>query len=120
MPTDRPNAAELVAAARNFLLQYAAPNLEGQLAFHARVAANALAIVERELAEGPVMDGREKTRLAALLGREADLQTLNRELAQRIREGTLDDKRAAVLDHLRQTSADKLAIAKPNYLIAKD
>ena len=44
------------------------------------------------------------------------LETLNRELAAQIRNGFLDDRKAEVLDHLRQTSIDKLAIAKPNYL----
>ena len=116
MPTDRPNAVELVAAVRAFLLEHAVPNTQGQLAFHARVAANALGIVERELMQGPVMDTAERERLAALLGQDSDLETLNRELAAQIRNGFLDDRKAEVLDHLRQTSIDKLAIAKPNYL----
>jgi hypothetical protein len=120
MPTDRPTAAELVSAVRSFLLEHAVPNTEGQLAFHARVAANALGIVERELAQGPAMDRDEKARLAAILNRDADLETLNRDLAARIRDGSLDDKKAEVLDHLRRTCADKLAIAKPNYLQGKD
>lgn len=120
MPTDRPTAAELVSAVRSFLLEQAAPNLDGQPAFHARVAANALGIVERELAQGADMDSAEKTRLAALLGHDGDLVDLNRELVEQIRAGGLDDKRAEMLDHLRQTSIDKLAIAKPNYLTPKD
>lgn len=120
MPTDRPNTAELVTAVRNFLLEHAAPNLDGQPAFHARVAANALGIVERELAQGPDMDAAEKARLVALLGHDGDLISLNRELAAQLREGGLDDNRAQVLDHLRKTNIDKLALAKPNYLTPKD
>jgi len=116
MPTDRPTAAELVEAVREFLTAHVAPNVDGQLAFHARVAANALAIVERELAQGAAMNEAELARLVALLGRDGDLETLNRELAQRIRSGALDDRRAEVLAHLRQICADKLALANPRYL----
>jgi hypothetical protein len=116
MPTDRPNAVELVSAVRAFLLEHAVPNTQGQLAFHARVAANALGIVERELTQGLAMDTAERERLVTLLGQDTDLESLNRELAARIRDGVLDDRKAEVLDHLRQTSIDKLAIAKPNYL----
>ena len=59
MPTDRPNAAELVEAVREFLEDHVAPNVEGQLAFHARVAINALAIVERTMGQGDAMDDAE-------------------------------------------------------------
>jgi len=116
MPTDRPTAAELVEAVREFLTGQVAPNVDGQLAFHARVAANALAIVERELAQSAAMNEAEWARLVALLGRDGDLETLNRELAQRIRSGDLDNQRAEVLAHLRQTCADKLALANPRHL----
>lgn len=119
MPTDRPNTAELVSAVRNFLLEHAAPNLDGQPAFHARVAANALGIVERELAQGVDMDTAEKARLAALLGHDGNLLDLNRELVEKIRQSGFADKRAQVLDHLRKTNIDKLALAKPNYLTPK-
>lgn len=115
MPTDRPTAAELVEAVREYLLQQVAPNVDGQLAFHARVAANALAIVERELHDGVAMDAAERERLTAILGHDGDLVELNRELAAKIRSGELDGQRAAVLDHLRRTNADKLALANPRY-----
>ena len=50
----RPTAAELLEAVREFLSADAMPALPGELAFRARVAANAVAIVERELAMGDV------------------------------------------------------------------
>jgi hypothetical protein len=120
MPTDRPTAAELVEAVREFLTEQIAPNVEGQLAFHARVAGNALAIVERELAGGRAMDAGEQARLAAILGHDGDLVDLNRELAAKIRAGELNDKRAEILAHLRRTSADKLALANPRYARADE
>jgi aminoglycoside phosphotransferase (APT) family kinase protein len=48
-PYGRPTASELVEAVREFLTDQVMPGTSGQLAFHARVAANALAIVGREL-----------------------------------------------------------------------
>lgn len=47
----RPTARELVDAVRGFLTDDVMPNTTGRLSFHARVAANVLGIVERELAQ---------------------------------------------------------------------
>jgi aminoglycoside phosphotransferase (APT) family kinase protein len=52
-PHGRPTASELLEAVREYLLGGVLPATSGQLAFHARVAANALAIVARELELGP-------------------------------------------------------------------
>jgi len=57
-PYGRPTASELLEAVREYLLGHVMPATTGQLAFHARVAANALAIVARELELGPVAPGR--------------------------------------------------------------
>ena len=53
-PHGRPTASELLDAVREFLTDQVMPATSGQLAFHARVAANVLAIVARELELGPV------------------------------------------------------------------
>lgn len=53
-PNGRPTASELLDAVRGFLTDQVMPATGGQLAFHARVAANALAIVARELDLGPL------------------------------------------------------------------
>jgi aminoglycoside phosphotransferase (APT) family kinase protein len=53
-PYGRPTAAELLDAVREYLTGQVMPATSGQLAFHARVAANALAIVARELELGPI------------------------------------------------------------------
>src|SRR5689334_13993334 len=47
----RPTAAELVAAVADFLDNDVRSATEGQVNFHARVAANVLRIVERELTD---------------------------------------------------------------------
>ena len=120
MPIDRPTAAELLAAVREHLIENLAPTLAGQPAFHLRVATNALAIVERTLAQGGAMDQAEAARLQVLLGREGDLIELNHALAAQIREGAFDDRRAAILAHLRQTADDKLSLANPRYKLPRD
>ena len=56
MPIDRPDAVELLQAVQQHLRQVLMPTLDGQPAFHLRVATNALAIVERTISEG---DGNE-------------------------------------------------------------
>jgi aminoglycoside phosphotransferase (APT) family kinase protein len=53
-PHGRPTASELLDAVRGFLTDQVMPGTSGQLAFHARVAANVLAIVARELDLGPL------------------------------------------------------------------
>ena len=52
MPHDAPTAAELVEAVREWLTREVMPGAEPVNRFHARVAANILAIVEREIELG--------------------------------------------------------------------
>jgi hypothetical protein len=67
-PYGRPTASELLDAVREFLTGSVMPATTGQLAFHARVAANVLAIVARELELGPeTADGDLASRVAASL-----------------------------------------------------
>jgi hypothetical protein len=119
MPTDRPNAAELLQAVQQHLTDNVAPLLTGQPAFHLRVATNALAIVERTLEHGGVMDAAELEGLKTLLNTKGDLDSLNRMLAGQIRDGSLDLNQAQLLAHLRQTSEDKLALANPRYNVER-
>ena len=106
---------ELVEAVRGFLETKAVPELKGHTAFHVRVAANALAIVARELAQGPSAAQAEAARLQTLLGHAGTLDELNRELCRRIRSGTLDIASEPLEQHLELTTLDKVAIDQPNY-----
>ena len=111
----RPTAAELVAAVADFLdkdvRDATGPN--GRLAdgaqvnFHARVAANVLRIVERELTDDSAAEVTSK--LAELgLADEAELATA-------IRAGALDDRADEVLPTLRTLVRHRLAVAHPGY-----
>jgi aminoglycoside phosphotransferase (APT) family kinase protein len=106
----RPTLSELVDAVRGWVEDDVMAATEGRLAFHARVAANALHMVERERALGPAHEALHRTGLAEL-GCADD-----RELAARISTGELD----ADADHVRQVVARsvraKLEVANPRWL----
>ena len=106
---------ELVKAVQSFIKTKAMPELKGHTAFHARVAANALGIVARELEFGPKAEDAEKTQLIALLGHDGSLDDLNRELCGQIRDGKIDIESDALRQHLELTILDKVAIDQPNY-----
>ena len=96
--SDRPNAAELVEAAREYLEREILPVLEDhRLRFRTLVAMNALGIARRELESG------EETMSPDEL----------RELAARIRAG---DVREDALPLLKEHVAAKLRVANPDYL----
>jgi hypothetical protein len=113
---DQPSAVELVKAVQSFLETRAIPELKGHTAFHARVAANALAIVARQLEQGPESDAAELLRLRTILGRtDGDLDALNRDLCRRIRSGQIATGGEGLAAHLRETTVAKVRIDQPNY-----
>ncbi|OBF81277.1 hypothetical protein A5791_06490 [Mycobacterium sp. 852002-51163_SCH5372311] len=103
----RPTAAELVAAVAEFLETDVREATDGQVNFHARVAANALRMVEREL-----LDAGEPAARAALASLGADDQA---QLAAAIRAGQFDDRLPDVFACLRTVVLHRLAIAHPGY-----
>jgi hypothetical protein len=103
----RPTAAELVAAVADFLDNDVRSSVEGPLNFHARVAANVLRIVERELTDDSA---------AEVTGRLAELGFADEaQLATAIRAGALDNHADDVLPALRTLVRHRLAIAHPGY-----
>src|SRR5690554_1784305 len=97
---DQPSAIELVEAVTEFIRNHAMPQLQGHAAFHARVAANALDIVKRELEIGPEASKEERARQVALLGRDGTLDELNRALGEKIRTGEVGLETPGLVDHL--------------------
>lgn len=112
---DQPSMRELVEAVRDFIEQKAMPELKGHTAFHARVAANALSIVARELELGPKSAEEEHARLVALLCQDGSLEELNRELCRRVRSGAFDLNTPGLADHLATTTREKVLIDQPGY-----
>ncbi|GIU89378.1 MAG: hypothetical protein KatS3mg010_0477 [Acidimicrobiia bacterium] len=113
---DRPTAAELVTAVREWIEREVMPSAEGRVAFHARVAANALGIVERELTLDAALTDGQRERARSLVDGDGTAVDLERELAARIRDGSLDDRIDEVRAHVRRTVREKLLVANPGYL----
>jgi aminoglycoside phosphotransferase (APT) family kinase protein len=107
---DRPHLSELVEAVREWVDGDVREGTEGRLSFHARVATNALRMVERELAQGPGPALDHAERLAGFGC------TDDRELAARIRSGELDDQAEDVRLAVAASVQDKLLVANPRWL----
>lgn len=112
---DQPTAIELIDIVAEFIRVHALPQMTGHAAFHALVAANALDIVKRELAIAPQASIEEAARLTKLLGHEAPLEDMNRELCTRIEAGDLTLDTPGLADHLWAITMTKLAIDQPKY-----
>ncbi|BBX26695.1 DUF6285 domain-containing protein [Mycolicibacterium alvei] len=107
----RPTAAELVAAVAEFLDTEVREHTAGPVSFHARVAANALRMVERELLASDT-PATATASSAALTGIGfADEAAL----AAAIRAGELDDRAEDVTTCLRVLVRQRLAAAHPGY-----
>jgi len=112
---DPPTVTELLDATAAFLRDVAVPQLSGHASFHARVAANALDLIKRELELRPTAERNEHTRLQSLLHTEGSLDELNALLSRRIAAGDLDLQTPGVAEHLWATTLAKVAIDQPTY-----
>lgn len=125
---DRPTVSEFLKAVTQLLDEELVPTLSGSRQFYARVAANVLRIVMRELEHEeeclaaewerlgallpPVERPTPRTELRAAIGRRTE------ELCQRIRRGDADagPYRDQVLAHIRETVREKLLVSNPGWL----
>ncbi len=112
---EHPRAEELVEAVASWI-ESLRPSLPPRDAFLARVAANALATVGRELAQGPAADQATQARLVALLGHEGDLASLNADLCDRLETGEMGVHTPGLLATLKANIIDQIAIDQPNYV----
>ena len=125
---DRPTYDELLAAIEHFLDTEIVPNVPGSRGFHARVSANAIRIVRRELSNEEELLAAEWSGLDAVLGpteRPASREQLRTALRERnealctlIRGGDAADGEAArkVFEHVQRTVRDKLTVSDPALL----
>ena len=111
VPHDVPTAAQLIESVREWLEKDVLTATTGRVQFHSRVAINVLAMVERELAVGEQQALDHATRLDDL-GMKDDA-----ELADAIRNGDLDDRFNEVVELVRASVLDKLAVANPSYAL---
>ncbi|MFN6122717.1 MAG: DUF6285 domain-containing protein [Actinomycetes bacterium] len=110
IPHDMPSSRELVESVREWLERDVLTGTTGRLQFHARVAINVLAMVERELAVGAEQAAAHQARLDALgCADEA-------ERAATRRPGELDGALDRVRELVWASVRDKLSVANPKYL----
>jgi len=109
-PHDAPSVRELVIAVREWLERDVIDGKTSAVRFNARVATNILAMVEREIALGPVHARRHRERLERLECSD------DQELAARIRAGHLDHRSDEVRALVFESVCDKLAVANPSYV----
>lgn len=109
-----PKAEELVAAVARWIDEIR-PGLDPRNAFLARVAANALATVGRELASGQATERAAVARMAEILGHDGSYEDLTAEFCARLRSGELSAETPGLLSALKANVIDQLAIDQPNY-----
>ena len=116
---DHPRGPALLDAVATLLREVLQPQLQGNAAFQARVAANAVDLAAREMRLGPAADAAAADRLQALLQHAGNLpptlDALDAGLALAIRSGAIDDQDPALRAHLWASTLDKLAIDQPSY-----
>jgi DNA-binding transcriptional ArsR family regulator len=124
---EQPQAVELLKAAREAVSAEILPALPEALRYTGLMVANAIAIAEREIVAGDGAERAECERLRSLfserpepIATDALLEVVaryNRRLAAEIRTGRFDgEERRALLEHLRRTTEEKLAISNPKAL----
>jgi hypothetical protein len=112
---DQPSPSEIIGAVAAFLKSVVAAETTGATSFQARVAANALEMMKRELENAPAEDAAELARLRTLLGQDGTLFELNTELSRRIEAGEVDLATPGLKDHLWASTLAKLAVDQPTY-----
>ncbi len=109
-----PKAEELVEAVSKWI-DGVRPTLGPRDAFLARVAVNVLGVVKRELAQGAVAEAAATARMAELLGHDGDFSMLNSELCEAIRTGAMDVGTPGLIQALKASIHEQIAIDQPNY-----
>ncbi|MGH7950082.1 MAG: DUF6285 domain-containing protein [Candidatus Binataceae bacterium] len=106
----------LLEAAVKYLEEELMPTLSGYYRFQTRVTVNVLNTVRRELELCDSQAGAELERLTALLGRGGDVESLSRELAEKIRTGGVAIDDPQLRTHIRESLREALAVNNPKWL----
>lgn len=112
---DQPSPEEILAAVATFLRDTVVAESKPHTAYQARVAANAVDLVRRQISLAQASDAAETERLQKLLGRDGSLESLNVELADALAEGRLTLDTPGLHQHLIASTLEKLAVDQPNY-----
>jgi hypothetical protein len=119
MKTSRPEAGDLLATARQELLDTLLPEVSGALKYQVLMSANAMKIAGREIEAGvsteqQALDGIRRL-YAELLPESAD-NANEQSLADDIRRRRLANDNAQLYELLMNITRSKLLISNPKYL----
>ena len=109
-----PRTEELAESVRLWIDEIR-PALDPRNAFLARVAANAMATIGREITQGPAAEAESVRLMGEVLGRTGDHAELNTELCARIRTGELTVETPGLLAALTVMARNQIAIDQPGY-----
>lgn len=117
---DSPTPGEILEVVAAMIRDQLVPQLPPDAVFHARVAANAIDLVRRQLQTGDALEAASLVRLQQLLGQQllghqGDAAALERELCERIRSGSLTTDSPGLIDHLMACTLAKMSIDQPSY-----
>ncbi len=112
---EMPRADELLASVRDYLRDDVLNASQGRTRFLARVAANSLDIVLRELSLGPRHRQRKHEGLQRLLGTDGSLDELEWQLVHALRERRMPLDHPLLAQYLRDSVVNQLAIDQPRY-----
>ena len=112
---DMPTVEELLTSVRDFLRDDVMDQTQGRTSFLARVAANSLDVVLRQLELGPAHRRLEHELLAQLMGDDGDLESLRWKLVGGLRDGSIALDRPGLATYLRTSVANQAAIDQPRY-----
>jgi len=112
---DMPRVDELLASVGGFLRSDVMATTRGRTRFLARVAANAVEIVQREIELGPALRAREQERLRHLYKSRDDRVTLLRRLVDDLRSGALPLDHPGLAETLRESVVGQAAVDQPDY-----
>jgi len=113
--TDMPRADELLASVAAYLRQDVMTATRGRTSFLARVAANAVDVVQRELCAGPAARQRQHAQLRTLLACDGTLAALEWKLAHALRDGAMALDTPGLAQYLRDSVVQRVAIDQPRY-----
>lgn len=107
-PTADSTGYELACAVREWVETDIQPGAKGRDLFQARVARNALGIIERKLRLGPLFSERQEQRLSAL-----NLTPVA--LNQGLLSGSIGFETLGVLDHLKLLALEHVSLDQPKH-----
>lgn len=113
--SNMPRSDELIESVRDFLRQDVMDETEGRTNFLARVGANSLDIILREMEFGPSVLAWEEQVLSQLTGSSGSIDELRWQLVKNLRNNAITLDNTELQSYLRQSVVSMVSIDQPNY-----